>query len=50
MISSFESMGTFSCGLIHGLIFALVNEVGLYNDGIYTHVRLYVAVTECNYI
>ena len=32
MISSLESMGLFSRGLIHNLIFAIVNWVGLYNE------------------
>ena len=50
MIFSFEPVALFLCGLIHGLIFALANEVGLYNDVVYTHVSLYVAVTVCKYI
>ena len=50
MTSSFEPMALFLRGLIHGLIFALANEVGLHNDVVYTHVSLYVAVTVCKYI
>ena len=48
-IFSLEPKGLFSRGLIYNLIvFMLANWVGLYSDGVYTQVSLYVAVTVFN--
>lgn len=42
-------MGLFSRGFIHGLIFALLTEVGLYHDRVYTRVSFTWQFMVCKY-